>query len=100
MIKLLILAIALAACIELGEGRTVNVTSLQFINGTCIYQGYTLQRLETKYPSEYCERWKCYPKKKTLAIRGCNIGRKYGSCFYHSSGGYWPACCYNYKAYC
>uniref|UniRef100_A0A023FQT6 Single domain-containing protein n=1 Tax=Amblyomma cajennense TaxID=34607 RepID=A0A023FQT6_AMBCJ len=101
MVKILILAIALTACIALGEGRRVNVTSLQFINGTsCIYQGYTLQRGEIKYPSDYCERWQCYPKKKILAVRGCNIGRQYESCFHHTSGGFWPYCCNYYKPYC
>uniref|UniRef100_A0A0C9RW54 Putative secreted protein n=1 Tax=Amblyomma americanum TaxID=6943 RepID=A0A0C9RW54_AMBAM len=70
MAKPLILAVALMACIVLGEGRTEIVTSLQFGNGTCTYQGNTLKQGETKYSSEYCEYWKCNAKKKILAVRG------------------------------
>uniref|UniRef100_A0A023FQT1 Single domain-containing protein n=1 Tax=Amblyomma cajennense TaxID=34607 RepID=A0A023FQT1_AMBCJ len=100
MVKLLTLAVALTACIALGEGRMETVTSLQFVNGTCIYQGYTLQNGASKHPSDFCEKWKCNAKKKTLTVLGCNIRRRYESCFHHSSGGYWPQCCYYYRPYC
>uniref|UniRef100_A0A023FPN7 Single domain-containing protein n=1 Tax=Amblyomma cajennense TaxID=34607 RepID=A0A023FPN7_AMBCJ len=99
MVQLLTLAVALTLCIALGEGWTETVTSLQFVNGTCIYQGYTIKDGHTEYPDEFCEEWTCNTKDKTLKVQGCNIGARYGSCFHHHSRGRWTRCC-RYQAYC
>uniref|UniRef100_A0A023FPP0 Single domain-containing protein n=1 Tax=Amblyomma cajennense TaxID=34607 RepID=A0A023FPP0_AMBCJ len=99
MVKILILAVTLTACIAIGEGWTETVTSVQFVNGTCMYQGYTLEDGETEYPYEFCEHWTCNAKKKTLTVQGCNIGPRYSSCFHHHSRGYWKSCC-RYRPYC
>uniref|UniRef100_A0A023FQU9 Single domain-containing protein n=1 Tax=Amblyomma cajennense TaxID=34607 RepID=A0A023FQU9_AMBCJ len=99
MLKFLLLAIGLTAHIVLGE--KANVDSFKFVNGTCIYRGYTIEAYDAEVPRDICEMWECDPDKRAIVVTGCYIGERYGSCYHHSRHGIrWPLCCRTYQATC
>uniref|UniRef100_A0A0C9RVV6 Single domain-containing protein n=1 Tax=Amblyomma americanum TaxID=6943 RepID=A0A0C9RVV6_AMBAM len=98
--KFLLLAVALTAHIALCEEKK-NVSSLEFVNGTCRFLGRTIKHGGYEYPSDICEEWKCNAKTKRLIVTGCYIPPRYGSCFHLTREGIdWPWCCNFYQTYC
>uniref|UniRef100_A0A1E1WXQ2 Putative 8.9kda 1 8.9 kDa family n=1 Tax=Amblyomma aureolatum TaxID=187763 RepID=A0A1E1WXQ2_9ACAR len=78
-----------------------DVTSLEFVNGNCIYSGTVLGDGESSPQADPCEEWTCNVTGQSLQVKGCSLSDSYGSCIPYSSGRIqWPYCCYSYRNYC
>uniref|UniRef100_A0A023FPQ9 Single domain-containing protein n=1 Tax=Amblyomma cajennense TaxID=34607 RepID=A0A023FPQ9_AMBCJ len=94
MMKLLLVALSLAAKTVLGE-EDKDLHSLEIFEGNCYYRGQTLRNGEKSFQRELCERWECRAKSEELIITGCGLERKYSSCIPRNQAYYsWPKCCH------